>query len=261
MVNLGPVGYLAASVVHDALKALRRGGRAPPSAFTLRQLLERRRPERRRLYALPADAPALDALALMLAEHVSCVAVTRPGGGRGGDVVVGVLSQGDYLRRVAAPERSARATALGAVMTPIERTAYCYPDTTVDDGLATLAVARCHHLPVLTGDPVGHPPPAVLGILSQDELLGLTREVRDERAQAAVTGAGLRWYGGGDNGGGATTGDATTTAAAAGDGDRGTAHWAAAAPGALVEGCRHCSDRQPLQPPNTQTPPTQQELR
>ena len=182
--NVGPLTYLLASFVHDIKRALSPSKDAK-AAITLRQLVASRRPERQQIYALPANASAHAALLLMLKEHISVVAVLDPLT----KAPLGVLTQGDFLRRVAAPEKSAHATALRAVMTPIEQTAYCFPDQSVDDGLETLAVVGAHHIPVMTDEP---PAGILLGILSQDELLGLTRDVRDARARQA--GARVRYY-------------------------------------------------------------------
>ena len=175
--NLGPMSYLVASFFHDLSKALSPG---KPAIRTLQQLLLERRPERQKIYSLPADASAHAALMVMLKEHISVVTVTEPSSGH----PLGLLTQGDYMRRVAAPERPARITPLRSVMTPIGQTAYCFPDNTIGDGLETLAVVGAHHIPVMTDLPENGG--QLLGVVSQDELLGLTRALKAARAQKAA---------------------------------------------------------------------------
>jgi hypothetical protein len=71
---------------------------------------------------------------------------------------------------------------VGAVATPLPATAYCFAHQSVMSGLETLAVVGAHHLPVVEDDP---PHGRLLGVLAQEELLGLTRELRAARAAAA----------------------------------------------------------------------------
>lgn len=133
---------------------------------------------------------------MILKEHISVVAVTDPSTGG----PLGIFTTGDYLRRIAAPELCAHATSLGSVMTPIAKTAYAFEENTTDDALEILAAVGAHHIPVMSDVPEAGG--EILGILSQDELLGLTRAVREARSRKLGDQTGLRYFGGSAWGGG-----------------------------------------------------------
>ncbi len=67
-----------------------------------------------------------------------------------GDAIVGIVTERDYLRRVALQERDEKTTLVGEVMTtPI---VYVTPETGVDECMALMTEKRIRHLPVLDGD-------------------------------------------------------------------------------------------------------------
>jgi len=81
----------------------------------------------------------------MLGNNITAVAVLDPTS----LWVKGILTQTDYLRKVALPEGDARATSCASIMTPIQHTAYVLPDNDVESCLAVMAELKVHHLPVL----------------------------------------------------------------------------------------------------------------
>lgn len=169
-----PTMYMAAATVHEVLKPWWMADSKP---HKIADVLARRRPERDKLYALTAEDSAMDALQLMIDAHVKCVAVV-------GDVLPfdGIFTDTDFLTKVAAAERKPSSVKIGQVMTPVQRTAYVYPDNSIESCMEIMASIRCHHLPVVTESE-----DALLAVVSMEEILGLTREAR----QAIVESSGL----------------------------------------------------------------------
>jgi CBS domain-containing protein len=135
------------------------------------------------LFAAEERDTVYSALSLMLENHISCVAVlteqaTPP------PSLCGMLTLSDYLRRVALPRRDPDGVVCRDVMTPASEIAYVFAGNSVDSCLAIMAQARCHHLPVFTEDPGTRG--ELLGVVSMEELLGLTAEVR-ERSSGALS--------------------------------------------------------------------------
>lgn len=158
--------YLAASHVHDALKSRLLGAGEPP-APRVSDVLRRRRADRSPLYTIHRDASALDALREMEAMQVKCLVVVGDA-----EPCDGVLTETDFIRRVALRERSPRDTPVHAIMTPMAATAFVFPDNTVSSCMEIMAAVGCHHLPVLTRDTS-----RLTAVLAMGEILGLTRDV------------------------------------------------------------------------------------
>lgn len=135
------------------------------------------------LFAVEPNDSVFSALSLMLENHISCVAVLA-GGELGGapPSLSGVLTQTDYLRRVALPRSDPDEVVCRDVMTPAADIAYVFAGNSVDSCLAVMAQARCHHLPVFTDTPEAKG--ELLGVVSMEELLGLTAEVREQSSGA-----------------------------------------------------------------------------
>jgi len=136
------------------------------------------------------DDSAHSALELMLENHVSCVAVVRD---EAHDSVVGappalvgMLTLSDFLQRVALPRADAEAMSCREAMTPADEVAFVFGDNSVQSCLSIMAEVRCHHLPVLSGDPGEGG--VLLGVVSMEELLGLTAEAR-RRSRGALADA------------------------------------------------------------------------
>jgi CBS domain-containing protein len=93
-----------------------------------------------------ADAPVFDALERMVENDVGSLLVME------GDELVGIVTERDYLRRVALPERSDRSTPVREICSSplIVGT----PETTVDECMALMTERRIRHLPVVEGSDV-----------------------------------------------------------------------------------------------------------
>jgi CBS domain-containing protein len=85
------------------------------------------------------------ALRIMLEQNVTAVAVLDSSE----TWVTGLLTQTDYLRKIALPEANAQAATCSSIMTAIQDTAYVLPDNDVESCLAVMAELKVHHLPVL----------------------------------------------------------------------------------------------------------------
>ncbi len=94
----------------------------------------------------------------MLQNNVTAVAVLDPTS----MWVKGILTQTDFLRKVALPEGDAQAITCASIMTPIRQTAYVLPDNDVESCLSVMAELKVHHLPVLDlrGSDAPHDPPS-----------------------------------------------------------------------------------------------------
>lgn len=164
---------VAGGAIYDGLRRLL-GMR---HKITIGDVIASRRKDRQRIYALPHDATAHDALKMMLAERITAVVVTR------NLSPVGLLTQMDFLQRVALPELTGRSTPLETVMTSFSspKLAYVFPGNSVTSSKELMAFTNCHHLPVFTEAP---PTGTLLAVVSLDELVGLNKTLRESRALA-----------------------------------------------------------------------------
>jgi CBS domain-containing protein len=90
-----------------------------------------------------ADASILEAVKQMVEANVGSLLVTE--GGRD----VGIVTERDYLRRVALAERSERGTAVREIMSsPL---IVATPETSVDECMALMTDRRVRHVPVAEG--------------------------------------------------------------------------------------------------------------
>ena len=91
--------------------------------------------------AIDADATVYDAIERMVEANVGSLLVFEHGRLRG------IVTERDYLRRVALEGRTERQTAVRDIMTtPL---VYVTPDTTVEECMAIMTDQRIRHLPVL----------------------------------------------------------------------------------------------------------------
>jgi len=125
---------------------------------TVRQLLEGKTPE---LFAVAPDAPVIDAIRLMAQQSIGAVLVMD------GAVLVGILSERDYARKIVLEGRSSRDTAVSAIMTAQVIT--ITPDHVVPACMQLMTRNRIRHLPVVEQG-------AVVGMISIGDLVAAVIE-------------------------------------------------------------------------------------
>lgn len=89
------------------------------------------------------DATVFEAIRTMVDHNVGALVVME--GGR----IVGILTERDYLRRVALEGRSSRTTAVREIMT--RDVVVVTPDRDLEEAMAVMTERRVRHLPVLEG--------------------------------------------------------------------------------------------------------------
>jgi CBS domain-containing protein len=98
----------------------------------------------RDVLTIEPSASVFEAIQRMVEANVGSLLVTE--GGR----LRGVVTERDYLRRVALEGRTERDTTVGEIMSaPL---VYVTPDTTVEECMAVMTERRIRHLPVLDDD-------------------------------------------------------------------------------------------------------------
>jgi signal-transduction protein with cAMP-binding, CBS, and nucleotidyltransferase domain len=102
----------------------------------------------RAVLRVDAAAPVLEAARLMVERNVGSLLVTED------DETVGIVTERDYLRRVAAEELDGRKTSVREIMSaPL---IVVTPETSVDECMALMTNRRIRHLPVVEdGDVAG----------------------------------------------------------------------------------------------------------
>lgn len=102
----------------------------------------------RRVLEIAADASVLEAVERMVEENVGSLLVTE-----GGDVT-GIVTERDYLRRVAVEGRTDKETPIREIMSsPV---IVVTPETSIDECMALMTNKRIRHLPVVdAGELVG----------------------------------------------------------------------------------------------------------
>lgn len=95
------------------------------------------------VHTLPADATLEQAAKELHARRVGALVIVDDGG-----TLLGVLSERDIVREVAARGAACLADRVGAAMSRDVITAH--PDETIDDGLGRMTDRRIRHLPVLS---------------------------------------------------------------------------------------------------------------
>jgi CBS domain-containing protein len=107
---------------------------------TLSEILGEKGPN---VLRIEADASILEAVKQMVEANVGSLLVTE--GGRD----VGIVTERDYLRRVALAERSERGTVVREIMSsPL---IVATPETSVDECMALMTDRRVRHVPVAEG--------------------------------------------------------------------------------------------------------------
>ena len=95
----------------------------------------------REVLKIDADAFVLEAVERMVKENVGSLLVTE------GDDVAGIITERDYLRRVAVEGRSEQETSVREIMSsPL---IVVTPQTSIDECMALMTNKRIRHLPVV----------------------------------------------------------------------------------------------------------------
>jgi CBS domain-containing protein len=95
---------------------------------------------------IDASATVFEALKKVVEQNVGSILVTR------GDDVVGIMTERDYLRKIAIFGRTSHDTLVGEIMSsPL---IYVTPETSVEEAMAIMTDRRIRHLPVVENDEV-----------------------------------------------------------------------------------------------------------
>ncbi len=122
----------------------------------------------RDLLKVAADATVFEAVRQMVDENVGSLLVTE------GDGIVGILTERDYLRRVALEGRTSKGTAVREIMSsPL---VVVTPQTTVEECMAMMTERRIRHLPVVEEG-------QVVGIVSIGDLVKFTSKQQEVEIQ------------------------------------------------------------------------------
>jgi CBS domain-containing protein len=108
---------------------------------TVRELLRAKGQE---YWSVTPDTAVFDALKLMADKNVGALLVLE------GDVLVGLLSERDYARKVVLKGKSSKDTPVGEIMT--EKVVYVGPEQSVEECMALMTDKHFRHLPVFEGD-------------------------------------------------------------------------------------------------------------
>lgn len=103
-----------------------------------------------------ASSTVFDAIKKIVDKNVGSILVTE------GDEVVGIMTERDYLRKIAVLGRTSHETLVSEIMTaPL---VYVTPETTVEESMAIMTDRRIRHLPVVEDEDV-------VGIISIGDLV------------------------------------------------------------------------------------------
>jgi CBS domain-containing protein len=105
---------------------------------------------------IDASATVFDAIKKIVEANVGSILVTD------GGKVVGIMTERDYLRKIAIHGRTSRDTLVGEIMSsPL---IYVTPETSVEEAMAIMTDRRIRHLPVAEDEDV-------VGIISIGDLV------------------------------------------------------------------------------------------
>jgi CBS domain-containing protein len=105
---------------------------------------------------IDASSTVFDAIKKIVDKNVGSILVTE------GDEVVGIMTERDYLRKIAVLGRTSHETLVSEIMTaPL---VYVTPETTIEESMAIMTDRRIRHLPVVEDEDV-------VGIISIGDLV------------------------------------------------------------------------------------------
>jgi CBS domain-containing protein len=105
---------------------------------------------------IEASATVFDALKKIVELNVGSILVTE------GDEVVGIMTERDYLRKIAIQGRTSHDTLVGEIMS--KPLVYVTPETSIEEAMAIMTDRRIRHLPVVDDEDV-------VGIISIGDLV------------------------------------------------------------------------------------------
>lgn len=108
------------------------------------------------VFAVAPDASVYDAVRQMAEKNVGALVVMQ------GDMLVGIVSERDYARKVILKDRASRDTPVAEIMTASVITVSV--DATVDECMRLCTDGRLRHLPVIDGE-------TMVGIVSIGDLV------------------------------------------------------------------------------------------
>ena len=122
---------------------------------------------------IDGGATVFDAVTMMVEGNVGSLLVTEDGR------LAGIVTERDYLRRVAIVGRDEKTTPVREIMSaPI---VYTTPDSTIDECMAVMTERRIRHLPVLVESREGPRSKDVAGVVSIGDLVKF--QSREQSAQ------------------------------------------------------------------------------
>jgi CBS domain-containing protein len=113
------------------------------------------------IYTVAPDSTVLDAIKIMADKGIGALVVTEQ------DIVVGILSERDYTRKVVLMERTSKGTTVSEIMT--SKVLTVTTTTTVKDCLKLMTDKHLRHLPVVEND-------KLLGLISIGDLVKVAME-------------------------------------------------------------------------------------
>jgi CBS domain-containing protein len=129
----------------------------------------------RDVWSLPPDATVYEAIDQMARKHVGALLIMED------EILVGIVSERDYARKVILAGKSSRETPVRDIMShPV---VCARPDLTVEEALALMADRGIRHMPVMVENKVG-------GVISmRDVVRGILadRELEIQQLTAYIT--------------------------------------------------------------------------
>jgi CBS domain-containing protein len=117
------------------------------------------------VHTIGKRSTVFEAISLMVAHNVGALVVVE------GMTPCGIITERDYLRKVALMNRASRSTFVQEIMS--DRLLYVDLNTSVDDCMQHMTEARIRHLPVLSGG-------QLVGMLSIGDLVKCLAEERKQ---------------------------------------------------------------------------------
>ena len=132
----------AAEARESGRRLRRRHVKVPPMA----RVSEILRGKQSEVLKIDASATVFEAIKKIVEQNVGSILVTRD------DDVVGIMTERDYLRKIAIFGRTSHDTLVGEIMSsPLM---YVTPETTIEESMAIMTDRRIRHLPVVENDEV-----------------------------------------------------------------------------------------------------------